>query len=131
MTIRDRPIHMITFPDCVATPLAARRLHPGYGHPCALRRADLLAVRRHERDHGIGGVRDKLQIVPQRFDRPRSRDAVAVGTHHSEVAGQRLGGVGDGLLERIAGGDAAGHVRKADAVAGVLVLVDERDVTRH
>lgn len=42
---------------------------------------------------------------------------------------QRLGGVADGVLKRVAGRDAAGHGGNAGAGAGVPVPVDERDLT--
>jgi hypothetical protein len=76
--------------------------------PYALRRANLIVVRRDEGDHGIGSVRDELRIIPQRFNRTRPRDVVAIRAHHGKMSGQRLGGVSDGFLERIARGDAAG-----------------------
>ena len=47
------------------------------------------------------------------------------------MAGERLGGVRDRLLERVASGNAAGNVGKADAVARPFVFVHKRDIAGH
>src|SRR4030088_1016614 len=47
------------------------------------------------------------------------------------MSGNRFGGIGDRLLERVSGGDAAGQVGKAHAVARAFVLVYQCDVACH
>src|ERR1051326_6438514 len=81
-----------------------------FARSAVLLRRRHFAFRSHHGDDRVGAVFYEIRIMPQLFIAARLRDGVAVCLHQREVTLQGLGGIGDGLLERIAGRNAAGHV---------------------
>jgi hypothetical protein len=97
-----------------------------YVNPCG---RSTIPNERHDGGHCALPVLGKVGVIHDGIEIAWGRHRITVYLKHPDMAGQCLDGVTDGIINRVAGRNAAGHIGKADAVDAVGVFVDESDVS--
>src|SRR5579864_4203399 len=68
----------------------------------------------HDRRNGIGSFGAESRVLCQFIEAARGGARVAVLDHQGQMRSERLARIGECLLQRVAGGNTARHIGKAD-----------------